>query len=68
MGVAVVMAAFPAGGDSETFVHGDKGKEADHDGYAKQDVLVGVHKDEACVVGFGFAEEDLGEEVEERVA
>lgn len=62
------MAAFTAGGDAEAFVHGDEGEEADHDGDAEEDVLVRVHEDEARVGGGGFAEEDLGEQVEEGVA
>ena len=66
--MAVVVAAFSAGCDSEPFVHGYECEEANHDGYTKEDILIRVDEHEAGVVRFGFAHEDLGEEVEEGVA
>ena len=45
--------------NSQPFVHGHEGDEADHDGYAKQQVLVGLDHDKLDLVVVIFAQKYL---------
>ena len=62
------MVTFSAGCDSERFVHGYECEKANHDGYTKEEIAIRVDEYEAGLVRFRFAQEDLGEEVEQGVA
>lgn len=65
MSMRMVVPSFTTRSDPQALVHGYEGDEADHDGHAEQEVLVGLDHDEFDLVVLIFAEKDLWQQVEQ---
>lgn len=60
--------AFASRGDSESFIHGDEGEEADHDAETKEEIAVWLDHDEAHMLRRIFTKEDFREKMKERIS
>lgn len=67
MPVRVIVTSLAASSDPQALVHGHECDKTHHDGYAQQQVLVGLYHHEFDLVMFVLAEENLRQKMEKGV-